>query len=945
MDAPNTGIRISVNLSDSRSHSESSQSGRNVVGSDVVAGGNVKVVATGDGADSDINVIGSRIEGGGDVSLKADGDINLLSAQNTAHQESTNGNSGWSAGIGIGFGGAQNGISFELAANVGRGMSDGDDVTQTNTYIKGGKSVKLESGDDTNIKGAVVSADQVKVKVGGDLNIESLQDTSTFTSKQMAANVGVNICVPPICAGMSTVSGGVFSQNMHSEYASVSEQSGIKAGDGGFQVEVTGNTDLKGAVIASTDKAVADGKNTLDTGTLTSSDIKNKAEYDATSINLSGGYGGAIGRDADGNTSATSNANGPNVPGKDGVSVSTPVVLYAGDDSSSTTRSGISGAAVTITNAAKQQELTGHTAEQTVAAINRDVSSDRDGSNKLKPIFDAQEIGVDFEIVGKFVQNASEYIESRAREIDEKKKLANKEKVAAQDQSLSIEDRTAHHENYLKLNQQIKEIDEDWGAGGTYRQIATALVAGISGNVTGSSAQFAQSMVVNYVQQQGSAYIGELVKKGLKEGGPEHAALHAILGCAGAAASNQSCSAGALGGSAASLLAGLFDDANPNETAVEREAKRNLITSLVTGIAAMSNPNGAATANNAATANVDNNWLATQQYVQAKKEIDAEPNLVKKLAIAGKWQITSLRQDLLTGSGVLKGFTDGMAGAGLGALDSAVSFMSDPMASWDAVVEFASSEEARALLGDSVAAAFKSQIDQIGTAVVEGGDANAENLGKQMGQAVALVVQLMVGGGSGSAESALALSRMGIDVSVNTVKKLEASVDIDVLKTRISKLEELRPDSDVPDLDPPTPVTPPKTDGTLPNAPDAPIVSGQTGTVWDSIKPAGPVYPGSVIPKTFELSLEGGEKIWVDGNATKHIAEYAAYKAESYAPEAVKLASQVQLSSLKAAVETAVNAGLKYREVINVDGWELVFAPAKTSDQFPALYHAVFKSR
>ncbi len=260
MESPKTGIKISVNLSDSRSHSESSQSGRNVVGSDVVAGGNVKVVATGDGANSDINVVGSRIEGGGDVSLKADGEINLLSAQNTAHQESTNSNSGWSAGIGIGFGGAQNGISFELAANAGRGNADGDDVTQTNTHIKGGKSVNLESGGDTNIKGGVVSADLVKVKVGGDLNIESLQDTSTYTSKQSSANVGVSICVPPICAGMSSISGGVSSQNMHSEYASVSEQSGIKAGNGGFQVEVTGNTDLKGAVIASTDKAVADGK-------------------------------------------------------------------------------------------------------------------------------------------------------------------------------------------------------------------------------------------------------------------------------------------------------------------------------------------------------------------------------------------------------------------------------------------------------------------------------------------------------------------------------------------------------------------------------------------------------------------------------------------------------------------------------------------------------------
>jgi filamentous hemagglutinin len=853
MNSPNAGIKISVNLSDSRSHSESSQSGRNVVGSDVVAGGNVRIVATGDGANSDINVIGSRIEGGGDVSLKADGEINLLSAQNTAHQESTNSNSGWSAGIGIGFGGAQNGVSFELAANAGRGMADGDDVTHTNTYIKGGNSVKLESGGDTNIKGGVVSADQVKVNVGGDLNIESQQDTSTYTSKQLSANIGVNICVPPICAGMSTISGGIAAQNMNSEYASVSEQSGIKAGNGGFQVEVKGNTDLVGAVIASTDKAVADGKNTLSTGTLTTSDIKNKAEYDATSINLNGGYGGSIGRDGNGNASATANPNGPKVPNKGGVSMSTPVVLYAGDSSSSTTHSGISGAAVTITNSTKQQELTGQTAEQAIAAINTDVSSERDGSNKLKPIFDAQEIGVDFEIVGKFVQNVSQYIDSRAREIDQKKEQANVEKAAADNESLSLSDRIAHHENYLQLNQQIKEIGDNWGAGGTYRQIATALVAGISGNVAGSGTQFAQNMVVNYVQQQGSAYIGDLVKKGLKEGSPEHAALHAILGCAGAAASSQSCAAGALGGSAASLLAGLFADADPNETAESREAKRNIITSIVTGIAAMSTPNGAATANNAAAANVDNNWLATQQYVQAKKEIDAEPNLAKKLAIIAKWGLISARQDLLTASGVMKGFTDGMAGAGLGALDSAVNLLRDPVESFHAMNEFLASDEAVAILGKSVADAFKSQLSQIAEAATVGGDENAENVGRQMGQAVALIVQLMAGGGSNSANASLQLSRMGIDVSVKTIKEVGATVKIDNLKTQITKFSDRVSDSDVPVLDPQKPVAPTKPD--VPNKPDVPqkpdVEPPKTDKtppeVDDPVIPEKPVDPGKPI--------------------------------------------------------------------------------------------------
>ncbi|MFD2884559.1 hypothetical protein ACFS4T_26570 [Pseudomonas lini] len=254
------------------------------------------------------------------------------------------------------------------------------------------------------------------------------------------------------------------------------------------------------------------------------------------------------------------------------------------------------------------------------------------------------------------------------------------------------------------------------------------------------------------------------------------------------------------------MLAGLFADSDPNETAVEREAKRNIITSLVAGIAAMSNPNGAATANNAATANVDNNWLATQQYVQAKKEIDAEPNLLKKLAIATKWQITSLRQDVLTGSGVLKGFTDGMAGAGLGTLDSAVTFLTDPVQSWEAVKEFASSDEAKALLGDAIAAAFKSQIDQIGKAIVEGGDANAEKSWQSNGAGAGACSTAHDWRGSSSANSALTLSRMGIDVSVNTVKKSARRLISTSSKTKINKLQDLMPDSDVPIYVPP-PIT------------------------------------------------------------------------------------------------------------------------------------------
>ncbi|MEP7731522.1 hemagglutinin repeat-containing protein, partial [Marinomonas primoryensis] len=121
-------------------------------------------------------------------------------------------------------------------------------------------------------------------------------------------------------------------------------------------------------------------------------------------------------------------------------------------------------------------------------------------------------------------------------------------------------------------------------------------------------------------------------------------------------------------------------------------------------------------------------------------------------------------------------------------------------------------------------------------------------------------------------------------------------------------------------------------------------VPNTNNLVWDSISNAGLVHPGSVIPQNFELSLANGQKIWVDGNATKHLAETSASKAQNFTPEAVRLNSQVQLESLQSAVNTATSSPLSYRQMIKVDGWELIFAKPKVEGQLPALYHARYTS-
>ncbi len=145
------------------------------------------------------------------------------------------------------------------------------------------KKIDIASGTNTTIKGAIVSAKDVDVEVGtrdstygaSHLTIESLQDTSTYKSKQQ--NVGGSVSV-----GAGRISGiiNISQSKINNDYASVNQQSGIHAGDGGFHVSVLGDTTLTGGVITSTDKAVNDGKNSFSTGgQLTASDIQNKANY------------------------------------------------------------------------------------------------------------------------------------------------------------------------------------------------------------------------------------------------------------------------------------------------------------------------------------------------------------------------------------------------------------------------------------------------------------------------------------------------------------------------------------------------------------------------------------------------------------------------------------------------------------------------------------------
>ncbi|MEJ8827508.1 hypothetical protein WKW80_36965, partial [Variovorax humicola] len=171
----------------------------------------------------------------------------------------------------------------------------------------------------------------------------SLQDTSIGQSRQSSSGLNLSVCIPPICYGaVVTASGSASSAKADGVFISPGQQSGIKAGDGGFDVNVKGNTDFKGAVIESTQAAIDNKANNFQTGgTLTMGELHNVNASNGSSYAVSGGLSLAYTSENDGNPSWDPK------PGQQAVPPTGSAGLGRDDGSSqnSVTKSGISGIA------------------------------------------------------------------------------------------------------------------------------------------------------------------------------------------------------------------------------------------------------------------------------------------------------------------------------------------------------------------------------------------------------------------------------------------------------------------------------------------------------------------------------------------------------------------------------------------------------------------------
>nr|WP_314977210.1 hemagglutinin repeat-containing protein [uncultured Haemophilus sp.] len=605
-----TGLKISITYGQQQSESRTHTVGNTAAKSQVNAGGKVNIIATGAGKASNIDVVGSDIWGKQGTTLIADNQVNIKAAEQTHQERSTNKSSGFNAGVAIDIG---KGVSAGLTVggNYGKGYGNGDETTYVASHVGDIQSkTVIQAGGDANVIGSGIQGKRVELRAEN-LNIESLQNKASYDGKQMNVNGSITVGY-----GFSA-EGGYSKSKINSNHASVNEQAGIYSGDEGYDVNVKNHTDLKGAIITSTQQAESSGLNQFSTGTLSHSDIENHSSYKGSSIGISAkgaAKGGWTGQE------------------KNGISGS---VGYGreSDNQNSVTKSGINTQNIEIRNENAQQALTGQSITETLAAIKTNISTDNaeSQSGKLENRFDKnalqKELNIQVEATKGFVQTASAAGNAIANKLDEEAVAKQREAQAAQEEADRVYKANPSKENEAALNTANQNLitanneADKWQTGGEYKRKIDGAMNAISAALGGlPAAGIATSAISPEINHQ---------IKLATEGSPmANKVAHAVWGAVEAYSANQNAAAGAGGALAGEVMADVIAKElygkKPNQ--LNREEKEVVSSvsqaagALVGGMAANSSQGigvGLTTTKNA----VENNYLSKDDWDNYRKDL------------------------------------------------------------------------------------------------------------------------------------------------------------------------------------------------------------------------------------------------------------------------------------------------------------------------------------
>ncbi|HEI9902193.1 TPA: hemagglutinin repeat-containing protein [Serratia marcescens] len=593
--ATNT-VGISASYGSQSSKSETRTDSRQSQGSTLTAGQNLSITASGknhNAQSGDIVVTGSQLKAGKDLSLDAARDITLQSAQNRESTVGKNSSKGGNVGVGIGAGSGGYGISVSAGVNAGKGHENGNGLTHAETTLDAGSNLKVTSGRDTRLTGAQASGEKVTVDVGRNLALESEQDSDRYDAKQQNASAGGSFTFGSM-TGSANVSAS--KDKLHSNFDSVKEQTGLFAGQGGYDVKVKEHTQLDGAVIASqADKE----KNRLDTGTLGWTDIHNQADYSATHSGGSFSTGGPVGKDL------LTNMAGGMLSGAN----------HSGH-AEGTTKAGVSEGTLIVRDTGKQQ--------QDVAQLNRDTEHANAGS--ISPIFNKEKEQnrlKQAQLIGEIGGQAMDVIRTQG---DIAGLKAQKDPAALAQAREQLEKSGKPTNDAAVMQRAYDNAMRQYGTGSDLQKAAQA--------VTGALTALAGNNLAGALASGASPYLATEIKKLTTNpltGEVDVAAnamAHAVLGAVTAQLNNQSAAAGGLGAGggelAARYIAGQLFPGKTKEQLSESEKQQvSALSQLAAGLAgglATGDTAGAVTGGQAGKNAVENNSLSGDKARESVKQ-------------------------------------------------------------------------------------------------------------------------------------------------------------------------------------------------------------------------------------------------------------------------------------------------------------------------------------
>ncbi|EMO0474983.1 VENN motif pre-toxin domain-containing protein [Pluralibacter gergoviae] len=356
--------------------------------------------------------------------------------------------------------------------------------------------------------------------------------------KQTGSSAGASVTWGAGFSGSASVSAS--RDRMNSNFDSVQEQSGLFAGNGGFDVNVGSHTQLNGGVLAST--ATPD-KNRLETGTLGWRDIDNQAdftvEHQSAGVSTGGSYAGQFIGNMASNTLAGAHGSGHD---------------------SSTTHAAVEAGTIIIRDPGNQQ--------QDVSTLSRDTEH---AANGLSPIFDKEKEQRRLQEAQLIGETGTQVGDIARTEGD----LAGLERAKKAHPDYSNDE--------LRKTEEYKSAMKKYGTGSDIQQAISAATAAVQG-LAGGDLKAA-------IAGGAAPYLAEVIHNRTKDASGEvnisaNLMAHAVLGAVVASAQGNSALAGASGGALGEYIAQQIYPGVPRDKLTEEQKQTiSALGTLAAGLA------------------------------------------------------------------------------------------------------------------------------------------------------------------------------------------------------------------------------------------------------------------------------------------------------------------------------------------------------------------------